>query len=206
MENVAVGALATICAAFLGAVATIVAALISKRRADNRQQDEQIHHIAEQAHSSLIKGNIKEYSLLEIKENSVIIVPDIELTLAIHDVILDDQINFEYHLPRQEKDNTESVKYARVGYQKLFNCDNSAYLLTLIKIDGVNKKTYFDLRKIDSRIQQKMPVTASQNKSHDTQDSKNQLESGISAPNYCIKCGAVIPQETIKCSYCGTTY
>ena len=47
-------------------------------------------------------------ALLEIKENSVIIVPDIELTLAIHDVILDDQINFEYHLPRQKKDNTNN--------------------------------------------------------------------------------------------------
>ena len=198
MENIIVGALATICAASLGAIATIVAALISKKRIDERKQDENIHRFAEQTHKSLIKGNLKEYSLLEVKENSAIIVPDIELTLAIHDVILDDQINFECHLPRQKKDNSDSVKYARVGYQKLFNCDNSTYLLTLIKIDGVNKKAYFDLRKIDT--EQNLPAAIPQNDILYTQNSNGVV------PNYCLKCGAVIPQETNKCSYCGTIY
>lgn len=199
MENVVVGALATICAAFLGAIATIIAALISKKRIDERKQSEHIHNFAEQTHKSLIKGDLKEYNLLEIKENSVIIVPGIELTVAIHDVILDDQVNFEYRLPRQEKDSINSVKNARVGYQKLFNCDDGTYLLTLIKIDGVNKKAYFDLRKIDSYAKQKMSITTPKTENLDAQNLSNKP-----ATNYCQKCGTAILQETDKCSYCGT--
>ncbi len=136
--SVIIGALATIIAALMGAIATIVAALI-KQKTDHHQTPEFVHTISAQDH-------LTEKCVLEIRENSAIIIPEIELTIAILLVILDDRVNFEYRV-RQQASPT-SVKNAGVGWQNLFTHDQDTFALTLIKIDGLGKKIYFDFRRI----------------------------------------------------------
>jgi len=135
--SVIIGALATICAATMGAIATIIAALI-KTKTDRRQTPDFMHATSVQYH-------LAEECVLEIRENSAIIVPEIELTIAILLIILDDRVNFECRVRQQANPILE--KNAGVGWQKTFTHNQDTFTLTLIEIDGLGKKVYFDFRK-----------------------------------------------------------
>lgn len=195
-DPVTIGAFATICAALVGAIATIVAAVISRRRLFNNQ-----HH-AELDENISVENHPLGDGVFRVRENSAIIISDLELTIAIRLVILDDQVNFEYRNPNMEK--PFFAKNAEVGFQKLLEHQGKTYTLTIIKIDGVNKDVFFDLRKVlktsippvekpvQSALISKLPAM------------KKGLED-VEIIGTCPFCGAQYTAvvKPRKCTYCG---
>ncbi len=196
MDNVVlIGSLTTICAAIVGAIATIIAALISRQSTHNKSQQERIED-----YPSLDKVSSND-RLIRVQENSAVIISDLEVTLSVRLIILDDQVNFEYRTPHME--NPFIAKNAEVGFQQTLECKGERYALTLTRIDGIKKNVFFDLRKI-SRLskpfmEKPVPLSESNIKSH---------QQKIEVTGTCSFCGAQYKsiEKPKKCSYCDMAF
>lgn len=196
MDNVVlIGSLTTICAAIVGAIATIIAALISRQSTLNKSQQERIED-----YPSLENVSSND-RIIRVQENTAVIISDLEITLSVRLIILDDQVNFEYHTSYME--NPFIAKNAEVGFQQTLEYKGERYALTLTRIDGIKKNAFFDLRKISkiSNPSMKKPVRLPESniKSH---------QQKVEVTGTCPFCGAQykLIGKPKKCSYCGMEF
>jgi len=144
-----------------------------------------------------------EDGIFVIRENRVIIISEIDLTITNRMVILDDQVNFEYRT--QEMEQPVVIKNAQVGFQKMFQLSGKTFMLTLVKIDGLKKDVYFDLRKVTKksihRVNQPFVTTIPKLPQSEKNNKEIKTFSG-----FCPHCGGQYLENSkpSKCPFCGS--
>jgi len=197
-ENI-IGIVISFCGSILTAAATLAAAFISKLKFSDDPNPEPKKPII-----------VQPIDKFEIKENTSIIEPITETTIAIHDVILDDRVNFDY-TPLHQFESIK-VKNAKVGWKGQINHDGCEYALTVLHINGRNKSVLFDFRKINKPVSAASEKTTSvvrEDKPDDGNDgshTENLPRRGLVVN--CPNCGASLPinENLNKCQYCGSNF
>ena len=193
--------LIAIFSAFLNAAATVLAALISKFNPNSRKSKHR------RDPENLDTNNDGEFG---VQENSTYFEPLTETTIAVHHVILDDLVNFEY--TSLDQFTPVKVKNARVGWKGKVVHDDKEYAMTLLRIDGLDKIAIFNMRLLKASDQ----VVSKKHSGILTEDqgdnSKNRTPPEAITPRgvvvNCPNCGAALPiSENLKqCKYCGASF
>ncbi len=162
-----IGAFGTICAGGLGALATVVAALISKVYLNNRVKD--IKNIIQP--NSLTTSLLRFFNFFKISEAFIFEVPvgssyidnNTELVISVQEIeshynventyVSQNNATFVYQLPQQSE--SLIAKNAVLGWRKLMKFQGDTYALTIIYIETTvyGKYVKFDFRKVTKMVE-----------------------------------------------------
>jgi hypothetical protein len=144
----------TLIGAILGAIATIVAALMSKSYADHKikflKSSDEIQPLTRIIIRLLGFFRINGAALFLVKEKRTFIDDETGITITAHN-FHSNGLDFEYQLPGQT--NSKRVKVS-IGWKSLFNYMGNIYALTLVQYSYGNPSNHarFDFRKINEVI------------------------------------------------------